>query len=226
MIVCGNPRSQYLAHKAEIDLALAGVLAKGNYILGEEVHSFESEFASYLGVKYGIGVGSGTEALQVALQACGVRHGDEVVTVAHTAVATVSAIELCGAEPVLVDIEPDYYTLNPDKLESVLTGRTKAIIPVHLYGQPANVTPILEIARRRGIRVIEDCAQAHGAFYHEQRVGSLGDMACFSFYPTKNLGSAGDGGMVVTSDRELARQARLVHSPSARSPPARRAPGR
>src|SRR5688572_5307928 len=133
MILCGNPRSQYLAHKAEIDLALAGVLAKGNYILGEEVHALESEFASYIGVDYGIGVGSGTEALQVALQACGVGRGDEVVTVAHTAVATVSAIELCGAEPVLVDIEPDYYTLSPEKLESLLTDRTKAIIPVHLY---------------------------------------------------------------------------------------------
>ena len=210
MILCGNPRSQYLAHKAEIDLALAGVLAKGNYILGEEVHALESEFASYIGVDYGIGVGSGTEALQVALQACGVGRGDEVVTVAHTAVATVSAIELCGAEPVLVDIEPDYYTLSPEKLESLLTDRTKAIIPVHLYGQPANLTPILEIARRRGIRVIEDCAQAHGAFFRGRRVGSLGDMACFSFYPTKNLGSAGDGGMVITSDRELARRARLV----------------
>jgi len=210
MILCSNPLAQYQAHKAEIDAAMLRVLDKGRYILGEEVKTFESEFAAYIGVAHGIGVGSGTEALHITLAACGIGTGDEVITVSHTAVATVAAIELCGATPVLVDIEPDYYTLDPDKLESTIMPRTKAIIPVHLYGQPADLTPILEIARRHGVRVIEDCAQAHGAMYGERRVGAWGDIACFSFYPTKNLGALGDGGMVVTNDAALAERARLL----------------
>lgn len=210
MILCGNPQAQYQAHKAEIDAAFLRVLDKGWYILGEESKLFEAEFAAYIGVAHGIGVGSGTEALQIALIACGVGPGDEVITVSHTAVATVAAIELTGATPVLVDIEPDYFTLDPEKLESAISPRTKAIIPVHLYGQSADLTPILEIARRHGIRVIEDCAQAHGAMYGGRRVGAWGDIACFSFYPTKNLGALGDGGMVVTNDPALAERARLL----------------
>jgi dTDP-4-amino-4,6-dideoxygalactose transaminase len=210
MIVCGNPQAQYLAHKAEIDAAILRVLEKGWYILGDEVRAFEAEFANYVGVKHGIGVGSGTEALHIALAACGIGPGDEVITVSHTAVATVAAIELAGATPMLVDIEPDYYTLDPARLEAAISPHTKAVIPVHLYGQPADLAPILEIARRHSIRVIEDCAQAHGAMYGERRVGAWGDIACFSFYPTKNLGALGDGGMVVSNDSALAERARLL----------------
>lgn len=210
MILCSNPRAQYLAHQTEIDEAVARVLSKGWYILGEEVKKFESEFASYIGAAQAVGVGSGTEALHLALLACGIGEGDEVITVSHTAVATVAAIELAGATPVLVDIEPGPYTLNPVRLEAAITSRTKAIIPVHIYGQPADLEPVLEIAGRHKVRVIEDCAQAHGARYKGRRVGSFGDIGCFSFYPTKNLGAIGDGGMLITSDPELAERAYLL----------------
>lgn len=210
MILCSNPQAQYLSHRPEIDTAVQRVLDKGWYILGEEVEAFEAEFAAYIGVAHGIGVGSGTEALHVALLACGIGAGDEVITVAHTAVATVAAIELTGATPVLVDIEPDYYTLDPSKLEAVISPRTKAIIPVHLYGQPADLLSILGIARRYSLRTIEDCAQAHGALYNGKRVGAWGDIGCFSFYPTKNLGALGDGGVIVTDDAEIARRCRLL----------------
>ncbi|MEW6323935.1 MAG: DegT/DnrJ/EryC1/StrS family aminotransferase [Nitrospirota bacterium] len=210
MIRCSNPLAHYRAHKAEIDKAIGRVLDHGWYVLGEEVRAFESEFAIYTGAVHGVGVGSGTEALHAALVACGVGPGDEVITVSHTAVATVAAIELAGAMPVLVDIEPDYYTLDPDQLKPAISSRTKAIVPVHLYGQPANLEPILSIAREHGLRVIEDCAQAHGAVYRGRRVGALGDMACFSFYPTKNLGALGDGGMVLTNDAGLAERTRLL----------------
>lgn len=210
MILCSNPLAQYYAHKAEIDAAIQRVLDKGWYILGEETKEFEFEFAEYIGVSHAIGVGSGTEALHIALAACGIGPGDEVVTVSHTAVATVAAIELIGARPVFVDIEPAYYTLDPNRLAAAITKHTKAIIPVHLYGQSADMLPILDIAKKYGLRVIEDCAQAHGAMYQGRRVGSWGDMACFSFYPTKNLGALGDGGMVVTGDPELADKARLL----------------
>lgn len=209
MILCANPKAQYLAHRTEIDEAIRRVLEQGRYILGQEVRSLEAEFASFVGVAHGIGVGSGTEALHVALAACEVGPGDEVITVSHTAVATVSAIEQAGATPVLVDIEPNFYTLDPARLQSVITERTRAIIPVHIYGQPADLDPIMKIARERNLLVIEDCAQAHGARYRDQRVGSWGDIACFSFYPTKNLGAVGDGGMVVTNNPSLAERARL-----------------
>jgi dTDP-4-amino-4,6-dideoxygalactose transaminase len=210
MILCSNPQDQYRAHKAGIDAAIARVLEKGWYILGEEVGAFEAEFASYLGATQGIGVGSGTEALHLALAACDIGLGDEVITVSHTAVATVSAIEMARATPVLVDIEPDYFTLDPAQLSDALTSRTKAIVPVHLYGQPVDLGPVMDFARQHGLRVIEDCAQAHGAKYKGKRVGSFGDLACFSFYPTKNLGALGDGGMVVTSNSQLAERARLL----------------
>jgi dTDP-4-amino-4,6-dideoxygalactose transaminase len=210
MILCSNPQAQYLAHKDDIDAAISRVLHKGWYILGEETKAFEAEFASYIGAAHAIGVGSGTEALQIALAACGIGRGDEVVTVSHTAVATVSAIESVGATPVLVDIERDSYTLDPSRLEAAITPSTKAIIPVHLYGQPADLDPILEIARAHGLRVIEDCAQAHGATYKTRRVGTFGDIACFSFYPTKNLGAIGDGGAIVTNDAHLAERAALL----------------
>jgi dTDP-4-amino-4,6-dideoxygalactose transaminase len=182
----------------------------GWYILGEEVRQFEAEFATYLGVRHALGVGSGTEALHLALAACGVGPGDEVITVAHTAVATVAAIELCGAVPVLVDIASDTFTLDPRHLARAITPKTKAIVPVHLYGQPADLAPILDLAHQHGVRVVEDCAQAHGARYGGRRVGAWGDIAAFSFYPTKNLGALGDGGAVVTDDAALAERVRLL----------------
>jgi dTDP-4-amino-4,6-dideoxygalactose transaminase len=199
-----------MAHRREIDRAIQDVLQNGRYILGEETAKLEEEFSGYIGVDHGVGVGSGTEALHLALAACDVSRGDEVITVSHTAVATVAAIELTGARPVFVDIEPDYYTLNPDSLAELLNSRTKAIIPVHLYGQPANLGPILEISKRHDLYLIEDCSQAHGAMYQGKRVGAWSHMACFSFYPTKNLGALGDGGMVVTNDHALAGKVRLL----------------
>lgn len=210
MILCSNPKAQYLSYKSEIDAAISRVLDKGWYILGEEVKAFEEELANYIGVSYGVGVGSGTEAVHLALAACGIGPGDEVITVSHTAVATVSAIELSGATAVFVDVEPKYYTLDPERIELAITSRTKAIIPVHIYGQPVDMDPILEIANKYNLRVIEDCAQAHGAIYKGRCVGSLSDTGCFSFYPTKNLGAIGDGGMVVTNSTELAEKAKLL----------------
>jgi dTDP-4-amino-4,6-dideoxygalactose transaminase len=210
MILCANPRMQYLARKAEIDEAVMRVLEGGRYILGEEVKAFEAEFSAYIGVTHGIGVGSGTEGLHLALVACGIGPGDEVITASHTAVATVAAIEKSGATPVFVDIEPDFYTLDPGQMASAVTPKTKGVIAVHLYGQPADLDPIMEIAGKSGLYVIEDCAQAAGAAYKGKRVGSYGHLACFSFYPTKNLGALGDGGMVVTDQPELAKQVRLL----------------
>jgi len=210
MIPQANPHAQYIRHQAGIDQAIARVLEKGRYVLGEEAVAFEREFADYIGVRYGVGVGSGTEALHLALRACGVGPGDEVITVAHTAVATVAAIELCGATPVMVDIAPRSFTLDPTKLETAITPATRAVIPVHLYGQSADLEPILSLARKWRVRVIEDCAQSHGATYGGRRTGAWGDMACFSFYPTKNLGAIGDGGFVATDDPQLAENARLL----------------
>jgi dTDP-4-amino-4,6-dideoxygalactose transaminase len=210
MILCSNPLAQYTVYRSEIDKAIAKVLRKGRYVLGEEVASFEDEFASYIGTKSAVGVGSGTEALHIALKACGIGRGDEVITVSHTAVATVAAIELAGAKPVFVDIEPGYYTMDASKVEAAITRRTKAVLPVHIYGQPVDIDKIAGIARKRKLFLIEDCAQAHGAEYKGRKAGSLGDIACFSFYPTKNLGALGDGGMVLTSDKELAEKTRLL----------------
>jgi dTDP-4-amino-4,6-dideoxygalactose transaminase len=208
MILCANPSAQYQAHKQEIDEAIARVLASGRYILGDEVMAFEAEFAKYIGATYALGVGSGTEAIHLALAACGIGRGDEVISASHTAVATVAAIELAGATPVLVDIDPDHYTIDPRAVAAAITPRTKAVMPVHLYGQPADLELLVALARSRGLRVIEDCAQAHGARAGGRAVGAWGDIACFSFYPTKNLGALGDGGMVVTNDSTLAERAR------------------
>ena len=210
MILVSNPKAQYLHYKSEIDAALARVLEKGRYILGDEVRLFEEEFAAYLGATSVIGVGSGTEALHLALKACGVGSGDEVITVAHTAVATVAAIDLCGAVPVFVDIDPVTYTMDPGRVEQAITAKTKAIVPVHLYGLPADLSPILAVAKKHRVRVVEDVAQAHGAMYQGRRAGTWGDIGCFSFYPTKNLGALGDGGAVATSDATLAERVRLL----------------
>ena len=204
MIRCANPLEQYNSYKTEIDTAISNVLTQGNYILGDEVKSFEQEFSNFIGVDYGIGVGNGTDALLVALKACGVGPEDEVITVSHTAVATVTSIIMSGAKPVLVDIEPNFYSIDLSKLESAITEKTKAIILVHLYGCPAEVENIKKITTKHNIFLIEDCAQAHGAVYKDRKVGSYGDLSCFSFYPTKNLGAIGDGGMVLTKDDFLA----------------------
>jgi dTDP-4-amino-4,6-dideoxygalactose transaminase len=216
-----NPRAGYLAYQQEIDAAIAQVLESGWYILGQQATAFEQAFATYLGVPHAIGVASGTDALTLALRACGVGPGDAVITVSHTAVATVAAIELAGATPVLVDIDPVTFIMDPNHLEATIkayksrgpseaNGHLKAIIPVHLYGYPADMPAVMEIARRYDLYVIEDCAQAHGAAIQGQRVGGWGHIAAFSFYPTKNLGALGDGGAVVTNDPQLAEQVRLL----------------
>lgn len=203
-------KRQHQPIQAELDDAIARVLAKGTFILGGEVDSFEREFAKYCGAAHAVGVASGTDALQLALLACGIGAGDEVIAPSHTAVATVAAIEMTGAKPVLVDIEFTRFGLDPQAVTAAITDRTRCILPVHLYGCPVNLNPILEIARAKNILVLEDCSQAHGASYHGRRVGGWGDIAAFSFYPTKNLGALGDGGAVVTNHPELAERVRLL----------------
>lgn len=203
-------KAQYAALKPELDAALAGVFARGVFILGPEVAAFEQEFAAWVGTQNGVAVASGTDALHLALRACGIGPGDEVITVSFTAGATVAAVAMTGATPVLVDIDPRTYTMDPTLVEDAITPRTKAILPVHLYGHPADMTAIMDIARRRNLRVIEDCAQAHGAAWDGKPVGSIGDLGCFSFYPTKNLGAYGDGGFITTSDPELAERLKLL----------------
>lgn len=210
MIKSADPKAQYAAHRSAIKDAIDHVLESGQYILGDEIVAFESEFAAYCGCDHGVGVGSGTDALVIALKALGIGAGDEVITVSHTAVATVMAIELTGATPVLVDIEPSYYTIDPGAAELAISNRTRAIVPVHLYGQPADMGPIMELARRHRLMVVEDCAQAVGAHWHDRKVGSIGDIGCFSFYPTKNLGAIGDGGMTVTNNPTLAKTMRSL----------------
>ena len=206
------PVADYLAHRVAIDAAIQRVLTSGHYILGPDVAGFEAEFAAVIGVAHCIGVGNGTDAIHLALRALGVGPGDKVVTVSHTAVATVTAIELAGAEPLLVDIDPKTYTLDPDKLDATLRAHPgcKALILVHLYGHPA-APACVDIARRHGLRVIEDCAQAHGSAVDGRTTGGWGDLAAFSFYPTKNLGAIGDGGAVLTNDAELAAAVRRLH---------------
>ncbi len=209
-VLQANPHASYLAYQQEIDEAIHRVLNSGWYILGKEVSTFEEEFAAFIGVPHAIGVGNGTDALELALRACGIGAGDEVITVSHTAVATVAAIELVGATPVFVDIETGSYLMDPRHIEAALSPRTKAILPVHLYGRPANLPAILEIARKHSLRVIEDCAQSHGASLNGVKTGAWGDVAAFSFYPTKNLGAFGDGGMVVTGDPQLSERVRQL----------------
>lgn len=210
IIPFANPKAEYLELRTEIDQSIQAALEKGEYILGTEVSQFESEFATYIGVKYALGVASGTDAIKLSVQALDLKPDDEVITVSHTAVATVSAIESAGAVPVLVDIEPDSYTIDVKQIEQAIHPKTKAIIPVHLYGQPANLEPILELARKYNLYVIEDCAQSHGAIYHGKKTGTWGHIGTFSFYPTKNLGAIGDGGMIVTNDKAIYERAVLL----------------
>lgn len=203
-------KAQYQSIKPEIDAAIARVLESCQFVLGTEVANFEKDFAAYCGAAECIALNSGTSALHLALLAAGVGPGDEVITVPFTFVASVAAILYAGARPVLVDIDPRSFTIDPAAVEAAITPRTKAILPVHLYGQPADMDPIMDIARRHGLVVIEDAAQAHGAKYKGRPAGSIGDMACFSFYPGKNLGAYGEGGAVTTSNPEYARTIRML----------------
>ena len=212
MLLPADPKASFLAHADEIRAAIERVLASGQYILGPEVDLFEKEFSAYQDGGYTIAVANGTEAIELALRAAGVKPGDFVATVANTVTATVSAIEQIGAKPMFVEIDPASMTLSPAALAVVLANRSdiKAILPVHLYGQPADMPAIMALATRTNIKVIEDCAQAHGAAIAGQRVGTFGDLAAFSFYPTKNLGALGDGGAVFTRDENFASQVRLL----------------
>ena len=214
VLATADPHAAYQAAAGEIQAAIRRVLDSGHYILGPEVGAFEREFAGYLGAAHAVGVANGTDALELALRAVGVRPGDGVVTVANTATATVAAIELTGAEAVLVDIDRPTMTMDPAALERRLVAAgglpIRAVVPVHLYGHPADLPRITEIARRHGLAVVEDCAQAHGAAIQGRRVGTWGAAAAFSFYPTKNLGAVGDGGAVVSNDARVADQVRLL----------------
>lgn len=196
-------KRQYENLKTEIDNAFKSVLENGIFVLGENVKRFEEEFAEYLGAGFAVGVGSGTEALHLSLKACDIGYGDEVITVPNTAVPTISAISFAGAKPVFVDITPDTCTMDLRKVEEKITDKTKAILPVHLYGHSTEMEQIMKLAKAHNLRVIEDACQAHGAKYNSKNAGTIGDMGCFSFYPTKNLGAYGDGGMVVTNNEEL-----------------------
>jgi len=202
--------TQHEALATELHQAIAGVLERGDFILGREVSLFEEEFSAYCGAHWAVGVDSGTSALELALRAFGVGPGDEVITAANTFVATASAIAYTGATPVLVDVNPQTHTIDVSLAESEISSRTRAIIPVHLYGHPADMDPLMELAERHGLAVIEDACQAHGARYKGRRVGSIGNAAAFSFYPSKNLGACGDGGMVTTNDEQVAKCVRLL----------------
>ncbi len=205
-------QAQYTALDAELNQALMQVLKRADFILGREVQQFEEEFAAYCGVKYAVGVDSGTSALELALRAYGIGPGDEVITVANTFIATALAISYAGATPVLVDAEPQTLMIDTTRVEAAITPRTKALMPVHLFGHPVDMDPILRLAKQYGLAVIEDACQAHGARYKGRRAGSLGQAAAFSFYPGKNLGAYGDGGMVVTNDPEVADSLRLLRN--------------
>jgi dTDP-4-amino-4,6-dideoxygalactose transaminase len=203
---------QYTTMKEEINSAVQRVMESGRFILGPEVEAFEKEIAAYCGTKFAVGVASGTDALILSLMACGIRNGDEVITTPFTFIATSEAIIHCGAVPIFVDIDPRTYNIDPDRIESRITSRTRAILPVHLYGQPAEMDKIVTMGRKYNLRIIEDCAQALSAEYKSRKVGSIGDAGCFSFFPSKNLGAYGDGGMIATSDPQIAEVARMLRN--------------
>lgn len=205
-------QTQYQTVAPEVAEAMSRVIASADFILGRELELFEQEFAAYCQARYAVGLDSGLSALELALRACGIGDGDEVITVAHTFIATVSAISFTGARPILVDVDRNTYLIDAARIEEAITPRTKAILPVHLYGQPAEMDAILTVARKHHLLVIEDACQAHGAYYREKRVGALGDVGCFSFYPGKNLGAYGDGGMLVTNDATLAERVRMLRN--------------
>ncbi|MCC6658317.1 MAG: DegT/DnrJ/EryC1/StrS family aminotransferase [Rhodocyclaceae bacterium] len=210
MIYCANPAAQFRSYQTEIEAAIRRVLLGNRYILGPEVEALEQEFASYIGTASAIGVANGTDAIELSLRSLGLGRGDEVITVSHTAVATVAAIEAAGATPVLVDVVPDYYTLDPDQLEEVLTSRTRAVIAVHLYGQPADLDAIGAFCSKHRLALVEDVSQAHGSCWRGKRLGSIGHIGCFSCYPTKNLGAVGDGGLITTNDPQIATSVKML----------------
>jgi len=210
MIPMVDLKKQYDALKEEIDAAIKRVIENTSFILGPEVSGFEKEMANYLGVKYAVGVSSGTSALEIALFALGIGQGDEVLTTPFTFIATSEAIVTSGAKPVFVDIDPETYALDVNLLEAKINDKTKAILPVHLYGHPAEMDKILALAEKYNLKVIEDCAQALGAEYKGKKVGTIGDVGCLSFFPSKSLGCFGDGGMVVTSNQEIAEKAKML----------------
>jgi len=205
-------KAQYLTIKEEIGAVIQDVLDNTAFILGENVENFEKAFAQYYGVAHGVGVSSGTSAIQLALEACGLEKGSEVITVPNTFIATTEAITSARLKPRFVGIDEETYTLDPEKLEAAITKKTSAILPVHLYGQPCDIDPIKEIAEKHSLKVVADCAQCHGAEYKGSKKATLCDVGCFSFYPGKNLGAYGDGGMVLTDDEEIAEKVRLLRN--------------
>lgn len=208
-------RQNHLNQK-EIDQAIEKVILSGKYILGENVSAFENEVAQYSAAKYAIGVASGTDALHLALRAVGVSPGDEVITTPFTFVATAEAIVYCGATPIFVDIEPNTFNIDPLKIKAKITKKTKALLPVHLYGQPCDMIKIMQTAREYKLKVVEDCAQSFGAEFGNKKVGTLGDAGCFSFFPTKNLGCFGDGGLVLTNDEKIAEEIKVLRGHGSR----------
>ena len=210
-------KSPYLELRSELDEAYRRVMESGWYILGEEVEAFESEFAAYCGARHCVGVGNGLEALHLILRAYGIGAGDEVIVPANTYIATWLAVSYAGAKPVPAEPDPHTHNLDPGNVEAAINSKTRAVLPVHLYGQPADMAPLLEIARRHGLKVIEDAAQAHGAVYHGQRAGALGDAAGWSFYPGKNLGAMGDAGAVTTNDDQVADRVRVLRNYGSRT---------
>ncbi|QDU99031.1 DegT/DnrJ/EryC1/StrS family aminotransferase [Lignipirellula cremea] len=207
--LCDLTRS-YQTLKAEIDAAMQSVAEKGHFILGPNAKAFEQEIADFCGCRYAVGVNSGTDALHLALRALKIGPGDEVITTPFTFVATTEAIGIVGARPVFVDIDPRTFNLDPNQIEDAITPRTKAILPVHLYGQPCSIDAVMEIAERRQLRVVEDCAQSLGAAYHGRQTGTFGDAGCLSFFPSKNLGCFGDGGMLITNDTDVYERAEML----------------
>jgi dTDP-4-amino-4,6-dideoxygalactose transaminase len=210
MILCSNPSEQFKSYQSEIEQAVLSVMRSNSYILGEQVTLLEKEFAYYIGTSSAIGVANGTDAIEISLRALNIGHGDEVITVSHTAVATVAAIEATGAKAALIDVEKQSYTLNPTHLEQVLSKNTKAVVVVHLYGNAAELEPVQAFCNANNLFLIEDASQAHGAKYNGKRLGSIGDIGCFSCYPTKNLGAIGDAGLVTTNNPDLANRVRMI----------------
>ncbi|MFC1965243.1 DegT/DnrJ/EryC1/StrS family aminotransferase, partial [Chloroflexota bacterium] len=210
-------KAQYNTIKEEIDAAIQRVIQQGQFILGPDVHTLEEGVARYCGTRFAVGVASGTDALHLALLACGIGYGDEVITTSFTFVATAETIVHCGATPVFVDINPKTYNIDPDRIEQRINSKTRAILPVHLYGQAVDMDSIMELAQKYNLRVIEDCAQALGAEYKGRKVGSIGDAGCLSFFPTKTLGAYGDGGMIVTNESKIAEKVSILRKHGANS---------
>ncbi len=210
MIFFANPKSEYLFLKNKIDNKIKKILNSNSYVLGKEVDKLEKNFSQYLGVKYSVGVSNGTDALVLALQAMNIKKGDEIITTSHTAFATIAAIVEVGAIPVFIDIKENDFNIDVSKIKDKINKKTKAIIAVHIYGNPVNISKIIEIKKKYKIILIEDCAQAHGAEYQNRKVGSFGDFSCFSFYPTKNLSTFGDAGIVSTNSKKMSNKLRLL----------------